>query len=289
MSPIAPSQGAGGWDGFSCQAFQEGEGMRSSSPTRWSRFVRVSKPFFTCKSNWWGVGLFGLLVSLVFVVKGLDIGNSFVYGDLITSATERKPERVFHLALLYAGVFAISALVAGMLRFTEESLGLRWRDWLTRHLTDRYLAHRAYHRIKETGQLDNPDQRIAEDVKTFTTNTLSIALIIINATVALAGFSSVLWSITPWLLVGAVGYAAFGTLMTVVLGRRLVGLDVQQFKKEADYRYELIRLREHADAIALAGGELKENRRVRGRFAKVVENFRIIVGVNRNLTFFTSW
>jgi putative ATP-binding cassette transporter len=249
----------------------------------------VSKPFFTCRSNWWGVGLLGLLLGLVFVVKGLDIGNSFVYGDLITSATERKAERVFHLALLYAGVFAISAMVAGMLRYTEESLGLRWRDWLTRHLTDRYLAHRSYHRIKETGQLDNPDQRIAEDVKTFTTNTLSIVLIIVNATVALAGFAGVLWSITPWLLAGAVGYAAFGTFMTVVLGRRLVGLDVQQFKKEADFRYELIRVREHADAIALASGEAKENGRVRGRFARVIENFRVIIGVNRNMTFFTSW
>jgi putative ATP-binding cassette transporter len=230
-----------------------------------------------------------LLIALVLVVKGLDIRNSYVYGDLITSATERKAELVCHLALLYVGVFSISALVAGTLRFTEESLGLRWRAWLTRHLTDRYLANRAYHRIKEQGQLDNPDQRLSEDVKTFTTNTLSIALIFVNATVALTGFAGVLWSITPWLLVGAVGYAAFGTFMTVLLGKRLVGLDVLQFKKEADYRYELIRLREHADAIALHGGESKENGRVLRRLQKVLDNFRIIIGVNRNLYFFTSW
>ena len=157
------------------------------------------------------------------------------------------------------GVFALSAVVATFLRFTEESLGLRWRGWLTRHLTDRYLANRAYHRLKATGQLDNPDQRISEDVKTFTTNTLSIVLILVNATVALAGFAGVLWSITPWLLFGAVGYAAFGTCMTVLLGRRLIGLDVQQFKKEADFRYELIRVREHAEAVALHHGEEKES------------------------------
>jgi len=230
-----------------------------------------------------------LLLTLVLVVKGLDIRNSYVYGDLITSATERKADLVCHLALLYAGVFAVSAVVATLLRFTEERLGLRWRDWLTRHLTDRYLANRAYHHIKTAGQLDNPDQRISEDVKTFTTNTLSIVLILVNATVALAGFAGVLWSITPWLLVGAVGYAAFGTGMTVLLGRRLIGLDVQQFKKEADFRYQLIRLREHAEPVALHHGEDEENGRMRYCLAKALDNFRIIIGVNRNLGFFTSW
>src|SRR6185437_14875613 len=82
---------------------------------------------------------------------------------------------------------------------------------------------------------------------------------------------------------------AFGTIMTVLLGRRLVGLDVQQFKKEADFRYELIRVREHADPIALLRGEHKENGRVCNRLQKALENFRSIIGVNRNLGFFTSW
>lgn len=263
--------------------------MRSKSRSRWSRFLVVARPFFQSSAGRWGIGLFGLLLALVFIVKGLDIRNSYVYGDLITAATERKVDIVCRLAFLYAGVFAISAVVAGLLRFTEEMLGMRWRDWLTRHLTDRYLTKRAYHRIKTAGQLDNPDQRLSEDVKTFTTNTLSIALIFVNATVALVGFAGVLWSITPWLLAGAVGYAAFGTCMTVLLGRRLVGLDVQQFKKEADYRYELIRIREHADPIALLHGEEKENRRLLHRLGKLLENWRVIIGVNRNLYMFTSW
>jgi putative ATP-binding cassette transporter len=226
---------------------------------------------------------------LVLIVKALDIRNSYVWADLITAATDRKAEPVFHLALLYAAVFAGSAIVATFLRFTEELLGLRWRDWLTRHLGDRYLGGRAYHRIKESGQLDNPDQRISEDVKTFTTSTLAILLILMNASVALLGFAGVLWSITPWLLAGALGYAGFGTFMTVLLGRRLVGLDVQQFKKEADFRYELVRLRENAGPIALLQGEEREKGRILRGLAKVLENFRVIIGVNRNLGFFTSW
>lgn len=263
--------------------------MQSNVRNRSSRFRLILKLFLLPEAGWQGVGLLALLVALVLVVKALDIRNSYVWADLITSATERKADGVAHLALLYASVLAGSAIVATFLRYTEELLGLRWRDWLTHHLTERYLAGRAYHRIKESGQLDNPDQRISEDVKTFTTSTLSIILILINATVALIGFAGVLWSITPWLLAGAVGYAAFGTLMTILLGRRLVGLDVQQFKKEADFRYELVRLREHAGAVALLQGEEREKGRLHRRLAHVLDNFRTIIGVNRNLGFFTSW
>ncbi len=263
--------------------------MKSQARNGLSRFRLIPKLFFLPEAGWWGIALLALLPTLVLIVKGLDIRNSYVWADLITSATERKADIVFHLAVLYAAVFAVSALVAGFLRFTEELLGLRWRDWLTRHLSDRYLASRAYHRIKESGQLDNPDQRLSEDVKTFTTSTLAILLIMMNATVALLGFAGVLWSITPWLLVGAVGYAAFGTLMTVLLGHRLVGLDVQQFKKEADYRYELVRVREHSGSIALLQSEEREKGRLRRRLGQLLDNFRLIIGVNRNLYFFTSW
>lgn len=263
--------------------------MQSKGRKGVARFLLITKPFFRSRAGRWGIGLLALLFTLVLVVKGLDIRNNYVYGDLITAATDKKAALAFHLGLVYAGFFLLSAVVVAGLRFTEERLGLRWRDWLTRHLLDRYLASRAYHRIKEEGQLDNPDQRISEDVKTFTTNTLSIVLILVNSTVALLGFAGVLWSITPWLLVGALGYAAFGTLMTILLGKRLVGLDMQQFKKEADFRYELIRVREHADSVALLQGEEKEKSRIGGRLHKALANFRAIIGVNRNLVCFTFW
>jgi putative ATP-binding cassette transporter len=263
--------------------------MKSRIRTALSRLRLILRLFFLSEAGWLGVGLLAVLVALVLVVKGLDIRNSYVWADLITSATERKADLICRLALLYAVVYAGSAIAATFLRFTEELLGLRWRDWLTHHLTDRYLASRAYYRIKESGQLDNPDQRISEDVKTFTTNALSILLILTNATVALLGFAGVLWSITPLLLAGAVGYAAFGTLTTILLGRRLVGLDVQQFKKEADFRYELVRLRENAGPVALLQGEEREKGRLCRQIAHVLTNFRVIIGVNRNLRYFTTW
>ena len=125
-----------------------------------------------------------------------------------------------------------------------------------------YLAERAYLRLTSRADIDNPDQRIAEDVKTFTTTTLSFGLIILNSTVALFAFTGILWSITPWLVAAALLYAAFGSLVSIAIGRRLVGLNFLQFKKEADFRYELIQVREHAESIAMLRDEHSQGRRL---------------------------
>src|SRR5262249_48871993 len=149
----------------------------------------------------------------------------------------------------------------------EERFGLRWREWLTRHLVDRYLTAHAYYRMNARSDIDNPDQRIAEDAKTFTTAALSFFLIAVNSTITLGSFAGILWSITPWLFVAATLYAVFGTATTILLGRRLVGLDVIQLKREADLRYELIQLRANAESVAMVRGEPNENRRIRRRLA----------------------
>jgi putative ATP-binding cassette transporter len=182
----------------------------------------------------------------------------------------------------------MSTVVAVFASFTEQRYGLMWRDWLTRHLLARYLSGRAYYRLNGRTDVDNPDQRIAEDVKTFTTTALSLLLILVNSTLTLLAFSSILWTITPWLLAAAVGYAVFGSLMTILLGRRLVGLDVLQLKREADLRYDLIRVRTQAETIALAGAEPRESGRLLRRLVAVVANMRRTIAVSRNLGFFTT-
>src|SRR5437879_4236067 len=141
----------------------------------------------------------------------------------MTALGDHQARRFFSLALFYLVVLALSTVVDVFAHFTEERLGLMWREWLTRHLIGRYLGGRAYYRLNARGDIDNPDQRIAEDVKTFTTNALSLVLILFNSTVQLLAFSGVLWSISPWLLAAAAAYAAVGSLMTVLFGRRLVG------------------------------------------------------------------
>jgi putative ATP-binding cassette transporter len=262
--------------------------MSSSRGHPLSRFLAIVSPIFHSDQRWRTLAHLGVLVALLLSVSGLNVINSFVGRDFMTAIEERHPSQFTQLALAYAGVFAASTIVAVFARFTEERLGLRWRKWLTRHLVDRYLSCHVFYRMNGRSDIDNPDQRVAEDVKTFTTTALSFFLIAVNSTITLCSFSGILWSITPWLFVAAAGYAVFGSLTTVLLGRQLVKLDVVQLKREADFRYDLIQVRTHAEPIALLRGEPNENRRLRRRLEGVVDNARSIIALSRNIGFFTT-
>jgi putative ATP-binding cassette transporter len=254
----------------------------------WSRFVALGTPFLQSEVRWQALALLGLLMALLLAISGLNILNSYVGRDFMTAVARREASRFSTLALLYAGVFAVTTIVTVFYRFTEERLGLFWRQWLTQYVMTRYLAHHAYYWLTARTDIDHPDQRIAEDIRTFTATTLSFVLILLNAMITLVAFSGVLWSITPWLVVAAVGYALFGSLMTLVLGYQLVGLNFLQLKKEADLRYDLMRVREEAEAIAFRHGEAQEHTRLSGRLTAAVENLKRIMAINRNLGFFTT-
>ena len=254
----------------------------------WSHFIAIGAPFLHSDVRWKAIALLALLIALLLSISGLNIHNSYVGRDFMTAVARREASRFYRLALLYAGGFAVTTMVAIFYRFTEERLGLFWRQWLTRHLMQRYLSHHAYYWITARADIDNPDQRIAEDIRTFTATTLSFALILLNAMITLVAFTGVLWSITPWLVFAAVAYALFGSLMTMVLGHRLVGLNFLQLKKEADLRYDLMRVREEAESIAYRHGEAQEHARLSRRLTAAVENCKRIIAVNRNLGFFTT-
>jgi putative ATP-binding cassette transporter len=189
------------------------------------RFVRVVKDFLTSEVRWRARGLLALLIAFALTVNGLNVVNSYVGRDFMTAIAHRDFTAFIQQAALYVTVFAASTAVAVLYRFTEERLGLFWRVWLTRRITRRYLTDRTYVWLKESSEVANPDQRIADDVRAFTTTTLSFTLMFLNGTLAVLSFSGVLWTISPLLFGVAVGYAAIGTLAAIYLGRPLVGLN----------------------------------------------------------------
>jgi putative ATP-binding cassette transporter len=259
----------------------------AGSPGMRTRFLAIALPFFRSEARWGAFALLGLILLFILGLGGLNVLSSFMNRDFMTAVAERDGGLAASTALVWLGVFAALTTVAVLKAFTEDRLRLRWRAWLTRHLTDRYLAGRAYFRMKARADVDNPDQRMTEDVKTFTDQALALSLILLNSTIQLLTFAGILWAITPWLFLAAVAYTLFGTVMTVVLGSRLVKLDVQQFKKEADLRYDYFQVRAHAEPIALIGGEANENGRLRRGLDVAVENMKGIIGLSRNIGFFT--
>jgi putative ATP-binding cassette transporter len=252
------------------------------------RFGRVVKDFLTSEVRWHARGLFALLLAFALAVNALNVVNSYVGRDFMTAIAHRDQSGFVRQAILYVAVFAASTVVAVLYRFTEERLGLFWRVWLTRRVTRRYLADRTYLRLKESAAVANPDQRIADDVRTFTVTTLSFTLMTLNGVLAAVSFSGVLWTISPLLFGVAVGYALLGTLAAVYLGRPLVGLNYRQSDQEANFRAELIHVGENAEAVALTGREGHLAGRLRRGIDGLADNFRRITSVNRNLGFFTT-
>jgi putative ATP-binding cassette transporter len=205
------------------------------------------------------------------------------------SAIENRNEAMFQKqALYYVGVFLASTVVLVFYRFTEERLGILWREQLTRRLTDAYMKDRTYYRLDSATGVANPDQRISEDVRAFTTTTLSFVLLIVNGTLTALSFSGVLWTISPQLFGVAVAYAAVGSVLTIYLGKPLIRLNYDQLDMEADFRSDLIHVRENSESIALAHREGRFKARLNKRLDALATNFRRLIRINRNLGFFTN-
>ena len=267
---------------------QWGGGMRLLKHPLWSRFVAVALPFFGSEARTRAIIYLTVLVGLLLCGNTLNVVNSYVGRDFMTALEQRNISSFYIHALLLAGVFALATAGEVMTRYTEQRFGLVWREWLTRRLLDRYLAGRTYRRVAAREDIDNPDQRVTEDVRNFTTMSLSFLILLLNAALTLLAFAGILWSITPWLFITAAAYAAFGSLGTVFLGWRLVGLDYRQLQKETDFRFALVQFREQAENVAQLDGESEEKGRLGERLSLLVENFRAIIRVNRNLGFFTT-
>ena len=252
------------------------------------RFIQAVKALLTSEVRRSAIILLVLLLVFALSVNGLNVVNSYVGRDFMSAIAERNLRGFVRLALLYIGVFAASTAVAVIYRFTEERLGLVWRSWLTKRVTVGYLAQRTYLHLKESAEITNPDQRIADDIRMFTATTLSFTLIFLNGTLAALSFSGVLLAISPLLFGVAVGYAALGTIATVYLGRPLVGLNYRQSDYEAHFRAELIHVRENAESIAVSHREARLLGRLLSSIEQFTDNFRWIISVNRNLGFFTT-
>jgi putative ATP-binding cassette transporter len=252
------------------------------------RFVAAVRSFLTSEVRGRAWTMIGLLVAFALAVNGLNVVNSYVGRDFMTAIAHRDQSEFVRQAVLYVAVFAALTAVAILYRFVEERFGVFWRVWLTRRVVRGYMADRTYYQLKEQGGVGNPDQRIADDVRTFTATTLSFTLMFMNGTLAALSFSGVLWTISPLLFGVAVGYAVLGTLTAIYLGKPLVGLNYRQSDLEANFRADLIHVRENAEPVALLRREGRLTARLLRRLDDLAGNFRRITSVNRNLGFFST-
>ncbi len=229
-----------------------------------------------------------LLLALMLGLNAMNVVNSFVGRHFMSAIESRDHAGFARFAGWYLVVFAGTTVVGVMFRFCEERLGLLWRDFLTHRVVGLYMDGGIYVEMQRQGTVSNPDQRISEDIRQLTTTTLSFVLMVANGSLTILSFSGVLWSISPWLFMVAVGYAAVGSALTIWLGRPLIRLNYQQSDCEANFRSQLLWTHENAAKIASEGAAASSRDLLFARIDDLVSNLRRIIAVNRNLGFFTS-
>jgi putative ATP-binding cassette transporter len=274
--------------------------IRSTLAAVW----RIAAPYFSSDDKWAGRGLLAAVIAIELAVVFLTVLFNR-WNNVFYNALQERNQAVFTYQIGYfcfLAAFWIGLKVYQL--YLNQWLQIRWRRWMT----DRYLGgwlHDANHyRMQLLGDAaDNPDQRIAEDTQRFVEQTLQLGIGLLSAVVTLVSFVFILWglsneaplhlfgrdiAIPGYLVWGALIYAVLGTTLTHLIGWPLVGLNFQQQRYEADFRFNLVRARENAEQIALLHGEPVERTRLLSRFGLVVENWLGIMQRTKKLTAFTA-
>ncbi len=224
--------------------------------------------------------LLTFLLFLSLTVNRLNVMISFIF-RFIDTALQQKEEPTFWQFLIIYGVLIISAIpILVIYRYTRLKLALFWREWLTQYFLDRYFDQRAYYELDSNAantEIDNPDQRMSEDVRSFTGTTLSFLLDILDSILTLYAFTGILYSISRPLALGLVIYATIGTAIAILAGRKLIKINFDQLRYEANFRYSLVHVRDNAESIAFYQGETQELRQILERFGSALRNFNLLI------------
>ncbi|GAA6614391.1 ABC transporter ATP-binding protein/permease [Scytonema sp. NUACC26] len=254
----------------------------------WHRFWAIAKPYWFSDKKWSARGLLAILLVLALISSGLQVLLSFMNRNLLNALEQKDIEGFYRTVWIFVGIIVVAIPLVVFFDYVRKKLSLYWRRWLTNQFLDEYFQNRAYYQINSDPEVDNPDQRISEDVNSFTKVSLDFLLIVLTSVTTLIGFIGVLGSISLTLIIVLVVYAIAGTAITVLIGKRLIGLNFNQLRKEADFRYGLVHVRDHAESIAFYRGEAQESESVKQRFNEAYRNFGRVIAWERNLGFFTT-
>jgi vitamin B12/bleomycin/antimicrobial peptide transport system ATP-binding/permease protein len=262
---------------------------------------RLSRPYFLSEEKWSAWILLISIIVLNLLMVGMSVVLNFWNRQFYNSLQAKDWEAFLQLLFTwrrtpgggimpgFCEVVTVYIFVYVYATYLSQWLQIRWRRWLTTRFLDEWLADRAYYRISLTTDTaatgtDNPDQRIAEDLRDFVATTLSLGVDFLSNIVSFGSFVGILWvlsgnitvlglTIPGYMVFVALLYAVAGTWLTHLVGRPLIGLRFQQQRVEADFRYALVRLRENMEGVALYGGEMEEKGELSHRFRNVITNW----------------
>ncbi len=253
----------------------------------WRRFAVIARPYWLSEEKWKARGLLVLAILLLLGQTAFNVLLNEQTGEFTSALAARDADRFWLSIRQCIAIVVVAVPIYALYYYVRDTLGIFWRRWLTNRFLDRYFADRAYYALNAAGTIDNPDQRISEDINAFTQQSLYFLMIALGAVIQLAAFTGVLWSISRELVWFLIFYALVGTTVTVaVFGRVLIGINFLQLRREADFRFSLVRIREHAEAIALHRGEEQESFQAKQFFGAAFANYRKLLRAQLNLNLF---
>ena len=275
-------------------------GFFSTLATIW----RIAIPYFRSEDAWPGRILLAAVIGIELAIVGITVLLNQWNNRFYTALQDRNWDG-FVSELLYFCVLAVIYIVFAVYQlYLNQWLQIRWRRWLTAGYLGHWLEGSNHYRMQLLGDAaDNPDQRISEDIRLFVERTLQLSVGLLGAIVSLASFVVILWNLSAvaplhlfgetwnipgYLVWAALLYALLGTAITHLIGRPLIGLNFMQQRYEADFRFNLIRVRENSEQIALLDGETIERDRLMDRFGALMRNWLAIMTRTKRLTFFTA-
>ena len=225
--------------------------------------------------------MLGVIVLMLLTVNGINAGIGFIARDLTNALVAKQEEGFYRILIIYACCFVVALPIRVSQIFFTLKLGIIWRDWLSRSLIGEYMRNRAYYVLnpndEQATDVDNPDQRITDDTRSFTAQSLQFTLGVFDALLTFSLNILILWSISTTLTLSLFGYASFATAVLVISGRRLVRINFDQLRYEADFRYGLVHIRNNAESMAFYAGEEPETSETRRRLSSVVRNFNLLI------------
>jgi putative ATP-binding cassette transporter len=265
---------------------------------------RLARPYFFSDDRWAGRGLLGAVITIELSIVTINVMLNQWNNRFYNALQERNWDTFVYELGFFCVLAAIYITLAVYQLYLNQWLQIRWRRWMTRQYLDHWLKGANHYRMQLLGDAaDNPDQRIAEDIKLFVDNALSLSIGLLSAIVTLFSFVVILWTLSAaaplhlfgasftipgYLVWAALLYAMIGTVLTHLVGWPLVALNFRQQRFEADFRFNLVRVRENSEQIALLAGETAERERLLDRFSYVVGNFLLIMSRTKKLTFLTA-
>jgi vitamin B12/bleomycin/antimicrobial peptide transport system ATP-binding/permease protein len=274
--------------------------IRSTLATVW----RIAAPYFNSEDKWAGRGLLAAVIAIELALVGNDVLLNLWRARFYNALQDKNWDNFVSEMLVFCVLATILVALQVYQLYLNQWLQIRWRSWMTKKYLGDWMHDANHYRMQLQGDAaDNPDQRMSDDVKLFVSQTLTLGVGLLSSIVSLASFVVILWGLSAaaplvlygidftipgYLVLAALIYAIFGTALTQWIGSPLVTLDFNQQRLEADFRFNLVRVRENSEQIALLKGEPAERERLSERFSRVITNWYGIMSRTKRLTAFTQ-